>query len=118
MFEYTDIKTAPAALGPYSQAVMAEIHFASGAIGIDLGQGSSKGEDVQSSAARHKMARSSKANGMTYDNVVKDHLLHPRYGRVQGFQQCMLSISLQKPARCVAITALPAERSAKLKLLQ
>ena len=45
MFEYTDTKNAPAALGPYSQAVLAgNILYASGAIGIDPATGKFVGD--------------------------------------------------------------------------
>ena len=74
MFEYTDIKTAPAALGPYSQAVMAgKTLYASGAIGIDPETGKFAGEDVKSQCeqACKNVGEILKANGMTYDNVVK-----------------------------------------------
>ncbi len=71
MFEYTDIKAAPAALG-YSQAAGNTL-YASGAIGIDPETGKFAGEDVKSQCeqAACKCRRDPEGKRHDFDNVVK-----------------------------------------------
>ena len=122
MFEYTDIKTAPAALGPYSQAVMAgNTLYASGAIGIDPETGKFAGEDVKSQCeqACKNVGEILKANGMTYDNVVKTTCYILDMAEFKDSTKCMLSISLQSQLdHALQSQRFQQEHSAKLKLLQ
>ena len=112
MFEYTDTKNAPAALGPYSQAVLAgNILYASGAIRIDPATGKFVGDDIQTQAeqACKNVGEILKANGMTYDNVVKTTCYILDMSDFKVFNEVYAEYFTSKPARsCVAITALPA----------
>ena len=121
MFEYTDIKTAPAALGPSSQAVMAgNTLYASGAIGIDPETGKFAGEDVQSQCeqACKNVGEILKANGMTYDNVVKTTCYILDMAEFKDFNEVYAKYFTSKPARsCVAITALPAGALCEVEII-
>lgn len=121
MFEYTDIKTAPAALGPYSQAVMAgNTLYASGAIGIDPETGKFAGEDVKSQCeqACKNVGEILKANGMTYDNVVKTICYILDMAEFKDFNEVYAKYFTSKPARsCVAITALPAGALCEVEII-
>ena len=121
MFEYTDINTAPAALGPYSQAVMAgNTLYASGAIGIDPETGKFVGEDVQSQCeqACKNVGEILKANGMTYDNVVKTTCYILDMAEFKDFNEVYAKYFTSKPARsCVAITALPAGALCEVEII-
>ena len=121
MFEYTDIKTAPVALGPYSQAVMAgNTLYASGAIGIDPETGKFVGEDVQSQCeqACKNVGEILKANGMSYDNVVKTTCYILDMTEFKDFNEVYAKYFTSKPARsCVAITALPAGALCEVEII-
>lgn len=121
MFEYTDIKTAPTALGPYSQAVMAgNTLYASGAIGIDPETGKFAGEDVKSQCeqACKNVGEILKANGMTYDNVVKTTCYILDMAEFKDFNEVYAKYFTSKPARsCVAITALPAGALCEVEII-
>lgn len=121
MFEYTDIKTAPEALGPYSQAVMAgNTLYASGAIGIDPETGKFAGEDVQIQCeqACKNVGEILKANGMTYDNVVKTTCYILDMAEFKDFNEVYAKYFTSKPARsCVAITALPAGALCEVEII-
>ena len=121
MFEYTDIKTAPAARGPDSQAVMAGNTLnASGAIGIDPETGKFAGEDVQSQCeqACKNVGEILKANGMTYDNVVKTTCYILDMAEFKDFNEVYAKYFTSKPARsCVAITALPAGALCEVEII-
>lgn len=121
MFEYTDIKTAPTALGPYSQAVMVgNTLYASGAIGIDPETGKFAGEDVQIQCeqACKNVGEILKANGMTYDNVVKTTCYILDMVEFKDFNEVYAKYFTSKPARsCVAITALPAGALCEVEII-
>ena len=114
MFEYT-------ALGPYSQAVMAgNTLYASGAIGIDPETGKFAGEDVQSQCeqACKNVGEILKANGMTYDNVVKTTCYILDMAEFKDFNEVYAKYFTSKPARsCVAITALPAGALCEVEII-
>ena len=105
MFEYTDIKTAPAALGPYSQAVMAgNTLYASGAIGIDPETGKFAGEDVQS-----QCEQACKNVQLAISSIWQSSRISTK---------CMLSISLQSQlGHALQSQRFQQEHSAKWKLL-
>lgn len=112
---------APAALGPYSQAVMAgNTLYASGAIGIDPETGKFAGEDVQSQCeqACKNVGEILKANGMTYDNVVKTTCYILDMAEFKDFNEVYAKYFTSKPARsCVAITALPAGALCEVEII-
>ena len=65
---------APAAVGPYSQAVaLGNLLFCAGQIPLDPATGDLVGEDVTTQSERvcENIAAVLKANGMTFANVVK-----------------------------------------------
>ena len=110
MFEYTDIKTAPAALGPYSQAVMAgNTLYASGAIGIDPETGKFAGEDVQS-----QCEQACKNVG----EILKTTCYILDMAEFKDFNEVYAKYFTSKPARsCVAITALPAGALCEVEII-
>ncbi|MEI9893547.1 MAG: RidA family protein [Chthoniobacter sp.] len=65
---------APAAVGPYSQAIaLGDLLFAAGQIPLDPSTGEIVGTDVTAQTERvcQNIAAVLKANGMTFSNVVK-----------------------------------------------
>jgi 2-iminobutanoate/2-iminopropanoate deaminase len=64
---------APAAIGPYSQAIIAgDLVFCSGQLGLDPATGElAEGVDAQTQRALHNLASVLDAAGCTFDNVVK-----------------------------------------------
>jgi len=68
---FTD--TAPKAIGPYSQAIATEATvYTSGQLGIDVSIGKlAEGVENQSHCSMKNIGEILKAQGMTYENIVK-----------------------------------------------
>ena len=70
MFQYTDTKNAPGAIGPYSQAILSNgFLYASGQIPINPASGSIEAEDItqQTEQVCKNVGAILEANGMTFD---------------------------------------------------
>ena len=72
--KFTSTDKAPAALGPYSQAVSVNgLLFTSGQIALDPATGEIVGDDVQAQAEQvcKNLAAVLEANGLTFTDAVK-----------------------------------------------
>lgn len=103
---------APAAIGPYSQAVKAGSHvFLSGQIGLNPATGELVSQDVKEQAmqALANMGAVLKAAGATVGNVVKTTVFIVDMADFQAVNEVYSkTFSVNPPARsCVAVAALP-----------
>lgn len=103
---------APAAIGPYSQAVMVgDMLFSSGQIGIDPCTGELCGSDVESQTEQvfRNLAGVLEAGGMTFSNVVKTTVFIADMADFCKVNEIYAShFTGKKPARsCVAAKQLP-----------
>ena len=102
---------APAAIGPYSQGIIANgFLFASGQIPIDPADGEIKGTDISAQAEqvmKNIGALLAKA-GSSYENVVKTSCFLADMGDFAAFNEVYAKYFTEKPARsCVAVKTLP-----------
>lgn len=102
---------APAAIGPYSQGIIANgFLFASGQIPIDPADGEIKGQDIAAQAEqvmKNIGALLSEA-GTSYENVVKTSCFLADMGDFAAFNEVYAKYFTEKPARsCVAVKTLP-----------
>jgi 2-iminobutanoate/2-iminopropanoate deaminase len=102
---------APAAIGPYSQAIIAgDFLFASGQIPINPATGNVESSGITQQAEqsiKNVGAILSKA-GVTYDNVVKTTCFLADIADFGAFNEVYAKYFTQKPARsCVAVKDLP-----------
>ncbi|MBQ7780431.1 MAG: RidA family protein [Lachnospiraceae bacterium] len=102
---------APAAIGPYSQAVVAgDFLFASGQIPINLATGEIEGADIKEQAERvmQNIGEVLKAAGTDYTQVVKTTCFLADMDDFVPFNTVYAKYFTEKPARsCVAVKELP-----------
>lgn len=102
---------APAAIGPYSQAVVAgDFLYASGQIPIDPKTGNVEAEGITAQAEQSmiNVGEILKAAGATYDSVVKTTCFLADIADFAAFNEVYAKYFTQKPARsCVAVKDLP-----------
>lgn len=102
---------APAAIGPYSQGIIANnMLFASGQIPIDPATGEIEGTDITAQAERvcKNIGELLKAAGTDYTNVVKTGCFLADMGDFAAFNEVYAKYFTEKPARsCVAVKTLP-----------
>ncbi len=103
---------APAAVGPYSQAIVAgEFLFASGQLGLDPATGSlvEGGLEAQSRQAFENVKNVLEAGGMTFENVVKTTVFLADINDFAAFNEIYAEYFTSKwPARsCIQAGALP-----------
>lgn len=102
---------APAAIGPYSQAVIAgDFLFASGQIPINAKTGEIDGEDIQTQARRvmKNIGKILKKAGTSYDHVVKTTCFLADLADFAAFNEVYGEYFTEKPARsCVAVKQIP-----------
>ena len=103
---------APAAIGPYSQAIKAgNVLYLSGQIGMNPATGELVSEDVREQAARalQNMKAVLAAAGATAENVVKTTVFLTDMADFQAVNSVYAeTFSSDAPARsCVAVAALP-----------
>ncbi|MBE5877790.1 MAG: RidA family protein [Lachnospiraceae bacterium] len=102
---------APAAIGPYSQGIIAgNMLFASGQIPINPATGNVEAEGIQAQAEQSIINAGEilKAAGATYDNVVKTTCFLADMGDFAAFNEVYAKYFTEKPARsCVAVKDLP-----------
>ena len=102
---------APAAVGPYSQAVMyGDMLFTSGQIGLNPATGAFAGDDVVTQAKQ--VCENLKAvlaeAGMTFDNVIKTTCFLAEISDFAAFNAIYADYFVSLPARsCVAAKDLP-----------
>lgn len=102
---------APAAIGPYSQAVaVGGLLFTSGQIPIDPVTGTVAGEtiEVQAEQVMKNLAAVLTAAGTGFDRAVKTTCFLADMGDFAAFNQVYARYFTEKPARsCVAVKTLP-----------
>lgn len=102
---------APAAIGPYSQGIIAgDMLFASGQIPINPATGNVEAEGIQAQAEQAIINAGEilKEAGATYDQVVKTTCFLADMGDFAAFNEVYAKYFTQKPARsCVAVKDLP-----------
>ncbi|MBQ4106515.1 MAG: RidA family protein [Lentisphaeria bacterium] len=102
---------APAAVGPYSQAVKAgNLLFCSGQIALDPSTGVLAGDDIETQAGQvmKNISAVLEAAGATCDDVVKTTCFLADINDFAGFNAVYARCFPGKPARsCVAAAALP-----------
>ena len=107
----TDTKNAPAAIGPYSQAISAgNLLFTSGQIPLDPATGSVVGENVEQQAEQvmKNVGAILEANGIGFDRAVKTTCFLADMADFGVFNEVYGRYFTGKPARsCVAVKALP-----------
>ena len=102
---------APAAVGPYSQAVMyGDMLYTSGQIGLDPATGAFAGDDIVTQAKQ--VCENLKAvlaeAGMTFDNVIKTTCFLAEISDFAAFNAIYADYFVSLPARsCVAAKDLP-----------
>ena len=111
MFEITNTKNAPAAIGPYSQAVAVNgMLYASGQIPIDPATGEVKGTTIEEQAEQvcKNISGVLEANGISFENVVKTTCFLADMGDFVSFNNVYAKYFVGKPARsCVAVKTIP-----------
>lgn len=102
---------APAAIGPYSQGIIANgLLFASGQIPIDPATGEIEGDDIAAQAERvmKNIGALLEEAGTDYRNVVKTSCFLADMGDFAAFNEVYARYFTEKPARsCVAVKTLP-----------
>lgn len=111
MFKKITTDKAPAAIGPYSQGILANgFLFASGQIPIDPATGEIKGENItqQAELVMKNVGEILKAAGITYGDVVKTTCFLADMADFGAFNAVYEKYFTGKPARsCVAVKELP-----------
>ncbi|MBP3870403.1 MAG: RidA family protein [Faecalicoccus sp.] len=111
MFEYTNIKEAPAAVGPYSQAVKSgNMLFISGQIGIDPATNEMVEANIETQAHQvmKNIGKILEANDMDYSNVIKTTCLLADLKDFGTFNGIYEQYFISKPARsCFAAAGIP-----------
>lgn len=102
---------APAAIGPYSQGIIANgFLFASGQIPINPATGAIEGETIteQAELVMKNIGEILKEAGTTYENVVKTTCFLAEMADFAAFNSVYEKYFTEKPARsCVAVKQLP-----------
>ena len=103
--------TAPAAIGPYSQAVVTgNLVFTSGQIAIDPATGNVEATDIvgQTEQVMKNLGEVLKAAGSSYEQAVKTTCFLADMGDFAAFNEIYGNYFTGKPARsCVAVKSLP-----------
>ena len=111
MINKIQTEKAPAAIGPYSQAVsVGELVFTSGQIALDPETGLMVGDDVREQTHRvcKNLSAVLAAAGSSFDKVVKTTCFLNDMGDFAAFNEVYAEYFTNKPARsCVAAKALP-----------
>ena len=111
MFKVTNTTKAPAAIGPYSQAIEYNgFLFASGQVPIDPAVGDVVAKDIvwQAEQVMKNIAAILEENGIGFENVVKTTCFLADMGDFQTFNGIYEKYFVGKPARsCVAVKELP-----------
>ena len=116
---YTD--KAPAAIGPYSQAMILNgVLFTSGQIPVDPATGEISGDTIETQAEQvmKNLAEVLKEAGTGFENVVKTTCFLADMGDFAKFNEVYAKYFVNKPARsCVAVKALPKNVLCEVELI-
>lgn len=111
MMKKVSTKKAPAAIGPYSQGIIAgDFLFASGQIPINPATGNVEAEGIEAQARQAIVNAGEilKEAGIGYGNVVKTTCFLADMGDFAAFNKVYEEFFTEKPARsCVAVKELP-----------
>ncbi|MDY3280853.1 RidA family protein [Dysosmobacter sp.] len=111
MLNVTSTPNAPAAIGPYSQAVAANgFLFTSGQIGLIPETGAAAGDTIEAQAeqACRNVQAILEANGIGFDRVVKTTCFLADMNDFAAFNAVYAKYFVNNPARsCVAVRTLP-----------
>ncbi len=111
MLKIIETSKAPAAIGPYSQAIVqGGILYSSGQIPIDAASGEIAGEDIRSQAEQvmKNISFVLKEAGANFENVVKTTCFLADMEDFNIFNEVYSKYFVNKPARsCVAVKTLP-----------
>ena len=102
---------APAAIGPYSQAILCgNMLYTSGQLGMNPANGEIEGADVtaQATQALENLGAILKEAGTSFDNIVKTTCFLADMGDFAAFNAVYSKYITNAPARsCVAVKTLP-----------
>ena len=121
MFKVTSTDKAPAAIGPYSQAI--EVNgflFASGQVPINPEVGDVVAEGIvdQTEQVMKNIGAILEVNGLTYTDVVKTTCFLADMGDFAAFNEVYGKYFTGKPARsCVAVKTLPRNVLCEVELI-
>ena len=111
MLKKIDTKKAPAAIGPYSQAIVCgNMLFTSGQIPIDPATGDIHGADIteQAEQVMKNLGEVLKEAGSSFEKAVKTTCFLADMGDFAKFNEVYAKYFVNKPARsCVAVKTLP-----------
>jgi len=111
MFDVTNTANAPAAIGPYSQAIAVNgMLYSSGQIPLDPKTGEMVGTTIEEQAeqACKNVKGVLEANGISFENVIKTTCFLADMGDFANFNKVYANYFVSKPARsCVAVKDLP-----------
>ena len=109
--KFTVTENAPAAIGPYSQAVEANgFLFASGQVSLMPGTGEIVGTTIEEQTERvcQSIKGILEANGLTFENVIKTTCFLADINDFGKFNEIYGKYFISKPARsCVAVKSIP-----------
>lgn len=122
MFQVTSTKNAPAAIGPYSQAIAVNgFLFASGQVSLSPETGEVVGKTIEEQAEQvmKNVGALLEANGLTYDNVVKTTCFLTDMADFAKFNEVYGKYFVNtKPARsCVAVKELPKQVICEVEII-
>ena len=121
MFKVTSTDKAPAAIGPYSQAIEANgFLFASGQVPINPEVGDVVAEGIvdQTEQVMKNIGAILEVNGLTYTDVVKTTCFLADMGDFATFNEVYAKYFTGKPARsCVAVKTLPKNVLCEVEIL-
>ena len=121
VMKYISTDEAPAAIGPYSQAIVTgNLLFASGQIALDPATGAVKGETIteQTTTVCENIGEILKAAGTTYDKVVKTTCFLADIADFAAFNEVYAKYFTGKPARsCVAVKDLPKKVLCEIEII-
>ena len=121
MLEKTYTPDAPEAIGPYSQAVKANgFLFASGQVPLMPGTGEIVGGTIEEQTHRacQNIAAILKANGLTFEDVVKTTCFLADMADFAAFNGVYAQYFTGKPARsCVAVKELPKKVLCEIEII-
>ncbi|NOW88276.1 RidA family protein [Clostridium beijerinckii] len=111
MLEVTNTKKAPAAIGPYSQAMgFGNILFTSGQIPLDPSTGEVVGSNIKEQATQvmKNISAILEANDINFENVIKTTCFIANMSDFASFNEVYAKYFVSNPARsCVAVKELP-----------
>ena len=111
MLKVTNTDKAPAAIGPYSQAIEVNgLLFTSGQIPLvpETGEVEAGGITEQAERVMKNIQAILEANGLTFESVVKTTCFITDMGDFAAFNEVYSKYFVSNPARsCIAVKALP-----------